>query len=169
MRAPLRPPNPGLTQHSSPHDFSLGARPQAVQLEPASRWTPINQIAITSIVAAGPFHMPHGRANVQYKAKCAVKPRVDFHTVSRVKRRDKWHMVVVFIKIYALRARSIVSTVPREREGASRCQSRCRTTHDVCTGLSQYTRLTEALIKRVQYGSSLYTVRGVRARVQERT
>ena len=78
-------------------------------------------------------------------------------------------MVVVFIKIYALRARSIVSTVPREREGASRCQSRCRTTHDVCTGLSQYTRLTEALIKRVQYGSSLYTVRGVRARVQERT
>ena len=74
-------------------------------------------------------------------------------------------MVVVSIKIYVLRARSIVSTVPREREGASRC----RTTHDVCTGLSQYTRLTEALIKRVQYGSSLYTVRGVRARVQDRT
>ena len=108
MRTPLRPPNPGLTQRSSPRDFSLGARPQAVQLAPASRWTPINQIAITSTVAAGPFHMPHERANVQYKAKCAVKPRRFSHRVSSNDVTVTSDMVVVFnirrLKIYALRA-----------------------------------------------------------------
>ena len=107
MRAPLRPPNPGLTQHSSPRDFSLGARPQAVQLEPASRWTPINQIAITSIVAAGPFHMPHGRANVQYKAKCAVKPRRFSHRVSSHDVTSDCDMAVVFIRKLRVESRSI--------------------------------------------------------------
>ena len=69
---------------------------------------PTNQIAITSIVAAGPFHMPHGRANVQYKAKCAVKPRRFSHRVSSNDVTVTSDMVVVFnirrLKIYALRA-----------------------------------------------------------------
>ena len=81
-----------------------------------------DQIAITSIVAAGPFHMPHGRANAQYK--CAVKPRRFSHRVSSHDVTSD--MVVVFIKIYALcpllRSASDSSrdTRGRARGGASR-------------------------------------------------